>query len=84
MILRKKYSKSEIFEIYASIINYGNGYTGIKEVSEVYFGEESDNLNLQQSTMLAELPQSPKSYNPTKYYDKAVARQKEVIAAMQK
>ena len=28
--LEKKYSKNEIFEIYANIINYGNGYTGIK------------------------------------------------------
>ena len=74
----------EIFEIYANIINYGNGYTGIKEASKGYFGEESDNLNLQQATMLAGLPQSPKRYNPTKYYDKAVARQKDVIAAMQK
>lgn len=34
--------------------------------------------------MLAGLPQSPKRYNPTKYYDKAVVRQKDVIAAMQK
>ena len=82
--LEKKYSKNEIFEIYANIINYGNGYTGIKEASEGYFGEESDDLNLQQATMLAGLPQSPKRYNPTKYYDKAVARQKDVIAAMQK
>ena len=82
--LEKKYSKNEIFEIYANIINYGNGYTGIKEASEGYFGEESDDLNLQQATMLAGLLQSPKRYNPTKYYDKAVARQKDVIAAMQK
>ena len=82
--LEKKYSKNEIFEIYANIINYGNGYTGIKEASEGYFGEESDDLNLQQATMLAGLSQSPKRYNPTKYYDKAVARQKDVIAAMQK
>ena len=82
--LEKKYSKNEIFEIYVNIINYGNGYTGIKEASEGYFGEESGDLNLQQATMLAGLPQSPKRYNPTKYYDKAVARQKDVIAAMQK
>ncbi len=82
--LEKKYSKNEIFEIYANIINYGNGYIGIKEASEGYFGEESDDLNLQQATMLAGLPQSPKRYNPTKYYDKALARQKDVIAAMQK
>ena len=82
--LEKKYSKNEIFEIYVNIINYGNGYTGIKEASKGYFGEESDDLNLQQATMLAGLPQSPKRYNPTKYYDKAVARQKDVIAAMQK
>lgn len=82
--LEEKYTKNEIFEIYANIINYGNGYTGIKEASEGYFGEESDDLNLQQATLLAGLPQYPNGYNPKKYYDKAVARQKDVIAAMQK
>lgn len=80
--LEKKYSKNEIFEIYANIINYGNGYTGIKEASEGYFGEESDDLNLQQATMLAGLPQYPDGYNPKKYFSKAVARQKDVIAAV--
>jgi len=82
--IEQKYSKNEIFEIYANIINYGNGYIGIKEASEGYFKTDADNLNLNQATMLAGLPQCPNGYNPTKYYDKALARQKDVIYAMQK
>ena len=82
--IEEKYSKNEIFEIYANIINYGNGYIGIKEASKGYFGVDTNDLNLQQATMLAGLPQSPDRYNLIKYYDKALARQKEVISAMQK
>lgn len=82
--IEEKYSKNEIFEIYANIINYGNGYIGIKEASEGYFGIEADNLSLQQATMLAGLPQCPEGYNLVKHYDKALARQKDVINAMEK
>ena len=82
--IEEKYSKNEIFEVYANIINYGNGYIGIKEASKGYFGVDTNDLNLQQATMLAGLPQSPDRYNLIKYYDKALARQKAVISAMQK
>ena len=82
--IEEKYSKNEIFEIYANIINYGNGYIGIKEASKGYFGVDTNDLNLQQATMLAGSPQSQDRYNLFKYYDKALARQKEVISAMQK
>lgn len=82
--LEDRCSKNEILELYANIINYGNGYVGIKDASEGYFGTETYELNLQQATLLAGLPQSPSKYNPKKYYEKAVARQRDVVAAMQR
>ena len=82
--LEKKYSKNEILELYVNIINYGNGYTGIKEASEGYFNREVNNLELNEATMLAGIPQSPEGYNPKKYYDRASTRQKIVLAAVKK
>lgn len=82
--LEKKYSKDEILELYVNVINYGNGYTGIKEASEGYYKESPDNLDLQEASMLAGLPQCPNGYNPNKYLDKAIARQQQVLAAIDK
>ena len=70
--IEEKYSKNEILEIYVNIISYGNGYIGIKEASKGYFGVDTNNLNLQQATMLAGLPQSPDRYNLIKYYDASI------------
>ena len=83
-ILTQIYHLTDEINVYANIINYGNGYIGIKEASKGYFGVDTNDLNLQQATMLAGLPQSPDRYNLIKYYDKALARQKDVISAMQK
>ena len=82
--LEKNYSKDEILEMYVNIINYGDNYIGIKEASEGYFGVEPSNLDLNEASLLAGLPQSPNGYALSSNYDKAVARQKIVLEAMNK
>lgn len=82
--LENNYSKDEILELYVNIINYGNGYIGIKEASEGYFNEDVDNLDLNEAAMLAGLPQCPNGYNPNNHYEKAIKRQKQVLAAVEK
>lgn len=82
--IEKKYSKEEILEIYVNIINYGNGYIGIKEASEGYFNEEPYDLSLDEASMLAGLPQCPEGYNPKLHYDKAIARKEKVLASINK
>lgn len=80
--IEKYYSKEEILEVYVNIINYGNGYIGIKEASEGYFNEEADDLNFEEASMLAGLPQCPEGYNLKKHYDKALSRKEQVLAAI--
>lgn len=82
--LEKNYSKDEILEMYVNIINYGDNYIGIKEASEGYFGVEPSNLDLNEASLLAGLPQSPNGYALSSNYDEAVARQKVVLEAMNK
>lgn len=82
--LESHYSKSEIFALYVSVINYGNGYTGIKQASEGYFGKEPADLSDAQCTILAGIPQVPSKYAlvSSENVEAAKKRQKLVLAAM--
>lgn len=80
--LEKLFSKEEIFALYANIIYYGDGYTGIRAASLGYFGVEADELNLQQASLLAGLPQSPSRYQLSNGWELALRRQKVVLQAM--
>ncbi len=82
--LEGRYSKEEIFALYVNVINYGNGYSGIYEASQGYFGQVPEDLTDAQCTILAGIPQSPATYELTsaENVQKAKARQKLVLEAM--
>lgn len=82
--LEKNYSKDEILEIYVNIIYYGNGYYGIKEASLGYFNKEPKDLNLDEASLLAGIPNAPSAYSPSKNLDLAKKRQSAVLSAMVK
>lgn len=82
--LEKKYSKDEVLELYVNIIYYGDGNYGIYEASQNYFGKQPINLNYDEATLLAGLPQAPSSYALSNNYDRAKKRQQEVINALDK
>ena len=80
--LAKNYSKEEIFELYVNTIYYGNGYYGIKEAANGYFGKEPKELTLDECTLLAGVPNAPSIYAPTANLDLCISRQKKVIKDM--
>lgn len=82
--LEKNYSKDEILEIYANIIYYGDGYYGIRQASLGYFNKEPKDLNLNESSLLAGIPNAPSVYSPTKNINLAKKRQSAVLSAMVK
>lgn len=82
--LEKNYSKNEIFELYVNTIYYGNGYYGIKEASNGYLNKDPKNLTLDESTMLAGIPNAPSVYAPTANMDLCKNRQTKVIRSMVK
>lgn len=59
----KKYDKKEIFEIYVNTIYFGNGYYGIYEASNGYFGKAPWELSDYESVMLAGIPNAPSDYS---------------------
>lgn len=68
--LDKLYSKDEILELYLNENFYGNLAYGIEAASEVYFGVHARDLNLNQASLLAGLPQLPSVYNPINYLER--------------
>lgn len=81
--LEKKYTKDEILELYVNVIYYGEGFTGIKEACNGYFGKKPDEITYDEATLLAGLPQAPSIYALNTNYDKAIERQEEVINALE-
>lgn len=82
--LEKNYSKEDIFELYVNTIYYGNGYYGIKDASNGYLKKEPKDLTLDESTMLAGIPNAPSVYAPTVNIDLCKKRQAKVIRSMVK
>ena len=80
--LEKKCSKEEIFELYVNTSYFGSGYYGIKEASEGYYGKEPKDLDLDEASMLAGIPNAPSVYAPTKNPDLAKKRQQHVLRKM--
>lgn len=68
--LDKRYTKDQILEIYLNENFYGNLAYGIEAASEVYFGVRARDLNLNQASLLAGLPQLPSVYNPINYLER--------------
>ncbi|MCS6880871.1 MAG: transglycosylase domain-containing protein [Oscillochloridaceae bacterium] len=68
--LDKLYTKDQILELYLNENFYGNLAYGIEAASEVYFGVRARDLNLNQASLLAGLPQLPSVYNPINYLER--------------
>jgi len=82
--LEKNYSKEEIFELYVNTSYFGDGYTGIYAASNGYYEKLPKDLDLEESAMLAGVPNAPSVYAPTVNPDLATQRQKQVLSKMKK
>lgn len=80
--LEKEYSKDDILEFYMNTIYFGEGYYGIREASNGYYKKEPKDLNLNEATMLAGVPNAPSVYAPTINPNLAKNRQGKVIRSM--
>lgn len=68
--LDDRFSKEEILELYLNENFYGNMAYGIQAASEAYFGVSASDLNLNQASLLAGLPQLPTFYNPINHLER--------------
>lgn len=80
--LEKEFSKEEILELYVNNSYFGSGYYTIKDAAKGYFGKTLDELNLNEITFLAGVPNAPSIYDPRKNPDLAKQRQIQVLNKM--
>lgn len=78
--IESKYSKEEIFELYANTAYFGNGYYGIYQASIGYFGKEPLELTDYECAMLAGIPNAPSVYSLDE--ELALQRVKQVLRSM--
>lgn len=76
------YSKNQILEMYLNHIPYGGTAYGIEAAAQRFFGKSAVDLKLEESALLAGLPQAPTAYSPFSNPEKAKARQFEVLRRM--
>lgn len=80
--MEKKYSKSEILNMYLNTINYGDGCYGIESAAQNYFQVSAKNLTLNQAATLVGIPQSPVAFNPKENPDACLQRRNQVLERM--
>jgi penicillin-binding protein 1A len=81
------HSKSQILTNYINSVPYGTvgGQTaiGAQAASRIFFDKPIWELDLEQSALLAGLPQAPSEYNPFRYPQVARQRRNEVLGKME-
>ncbi len=84
--LEHRFSKKQIFEMYANQINLGQrgsfSINGFGEASQSYFGKDVRQLNLAQCALLAGMIQRPNYFSPFRHADRALERRNLVLDSM--
>lgn len=80
--IERNCDKNTILEIYVNTSYFGSGYYGIKEASNGYYDKEPIDMDKNECSMMAGVPNAPSVYAPTKNPDLAVQRQRQVLERM--
>ena len=80
--IERRFTKPQIFTLYANQIFLGHGVYGFEAASEFYFSKPAKQLTLDEAALLAGLPKGPSLYSPINHPDRAVKRRNLVINAM--
>ena len=80
--LERKFSKTQILELYLNRVYFGSGAYGIEQASQRYFGKSARQISLPDAALLAGLVKSPSRLAPTRNFDGAEQRAQTVLAAM--
>ena len=82
--IEKNCDKDTILELYLNTSYFGDGYYCVKDASEGYYGKEPKEMNRNEASMLAGIPNAPSAYCPTKHLGLAKQRQIQVLDKMVK
>jgi len=84
--LESRFSKQQIFEMYANQINLGHrgsyDINGFGEASQAFFDKDLKQLDTAECALLAGMIQSPSRLNPYRHPERALARRNVVLDSM--
>jgi penicillin-binding protein 1A len=80
--IERRFTKPQIFTLYANQIFLGHGAYGYEAASEYYFSKPARQLKLEEAALLAGLPKAPQYYSPINHPDRALRRRNLVLNAM--
>jgi len=80
--IERRFTKPQIFTMYANQIFLGHGVYGFEAGAEFYFGKKAKDLTLDEAALLAGMPKAPNLYSPINNPDRAVRRRNLVINNM--
>src|SRR6266496_427498 len=80
--IERRFTKEQIFTLYANQIYLGHGVYGFEAASEYYFSKPAKQLTLDEAALIAGLPKSPVYYSPINHPDRALHRRNLVINSM--
>jgi penicillin-binding protein 1A len=80
--LERKFSKTQILDLYLNRVYFGAGAYGIEAAAQRYFSKSATKLTVAEAATLAGLVRSPSRLAPTRNPDGAEKRAQIVLAAM--
>jgi penicillin-binding protein 1A len=81
--IERRFTKEQIFTLYANQIYLGHGRYGFEAGSEFYFSKHVKDLTLSEAAMLAALPKGPEYYSPLHDLARAQRRRNLVLTEME-
>ena len=82
MQIEKKFTKSEILELYLNQIYFGGGAYGVQQACKTYYNKNCKDLTLAEAALIAGLPQAPSDFSPLVSEHAAKIRQIQVLGRM--
>ena len=80
--IERRFTKPQIFTLYANQIYLGHGVYGFEAGANYYFSKKAKDLTLEEAAILAGLPKAPNYYSPINSPERALRRRNLVINNM--
>jgi penicillin-binding protein 1A len=80
--IERRFTKPQIFTLYANQIYLGHGVYGFEAGANYYFSKKAKELTLEEAAVLAGLPKAPNAYSPINNPERAIRRRNLVINNM--
>ena len=80
--IERRFTKPQIFTLYANQIYLGHGVYGFEAGANYYFSKKAKELTLDEAAVLAGLPKAPNYYSPINNPERAIRRRNLVINNM--